>query len=128
MNRDLIIREYYLLRNFLNRSNKIANQKSELKFIIEQFGMSNYRMYAVIVGQGETHQIAIATRDISKVWERTGLTEFRLFENYCADFLNEFEKKWKFPKSNLTLPLNFINKAEIEIKNNLSTLLLDELS
>ena len=82
MERARVIQDYYQLRNFLNRSNKLANQKSELKFEIVQINPSEYLLYASVVGPDESPRIAIADRGALKTWERTGFTQFRFLETY----------------------------------------------
>ena len=125
MERARIIREYYQLRNFLNRGNKIANQASEVRFEIVQINPSEYRLYATAVGPHESPRIAIAVRGDHKTWGRTGFTQFRFLETYCAEFLHKLEERGGFEKRLRFLPINFMEDSAVELENILEQLLLE---
>jgi hypothetical protein len=96
MERVSVVKEYFGLRDYLNRANKLSNQKTELKFEIEQNKLFEFRLYAVSyvisIRVQESHKIAIAERTANRTWERTGHTRFRNLEEFCAQFLNQQEE------------------------------------
>lgn len=88
MKREPIISEYIQLRDYLNRANKLSNEKTELKFEIEQFKLFEYRFYAISESQHETHRIALTECSRAKNWERTGLTNYKnLISNRLKNLL-----------------------------------------
>jgi hypothetical protein len=91
MERKVIVEEYFQLRDFMNRANRLANQVMEIKFEIEIFDISKYTFYVISRGKNETHRLAIAYRGPGRTWERAGATRFSRFEEFCARCLNEFE-------------------------------------
>ena len=92
MERGPIISDYFRLRYYLNRANKLSNQVTELRFEIEEVQLFEYNFFAVSQGKNELHKIALAERTGNKIWERTGNTRFGNLEEFCAECLNEFEK------------------------------------
>ncbi len=126
MERGPIINEYHQLRDYLNRANKLSNQKTELKFEIEQFAIFEYRLYAISQGPYETHKLALAERNRSKTWERTGFTKFRNLEEFCADMLNVEELK-EVPFKTTQISKNILGHLEQKISSSLTDLLLNKL-
>ena len=92
MERNLIINEYVQLRTYLNKSNRLANEKTSLDFFIRKINQSEYQLFAFVNGVAEEHKIALAARDRFRNWERTGFTPFKNLENFCANLLNKKEK------------------------------------
>lgn len=92
MQREPIVSQYHQLRDHLNRANKLANQKMELEFKIEQYVPDQYRLFAISKNEHESHRIALAERGRNKTWERTGFTRYRQLEEFCAFVLNDREK------------------------------------
>lgn len=91
MEREIVLNEYLKLRNYLNQSNKIANEATKLKFEITQISLSEFRMFALVRNRCEEHRIALAVRDKTRSWERSGYTPFRNLEIFCANELNAQE-------------------------------------
>lgn len=92
MERGQIVKEYFELREYLNRANKISNLTSKLEFKIEQIELFEYQLCAIIQSKFETHRLALSIRDKRKIWERTGFTRFQILEEYCAKILNKFQE------------------------------------
>jgi hypothetical protein len=93
MERGPIVSEYFKLRDYLNRANKLSNRITKIGFEIEEIRLFEYKLFAVSSGQNEIHKIAIAERTASKIWERTGNTPFAQLEEFCATCLNDEEKR-----------------------------------
>lgn len=93
MDRSIVLNEFLELRKLLNQQNKIADVKTEFQFNIERVRTSEFRLMAVVFGNGENNKIEILNRNRQENWERSGYTKFINFENYCADFLNNLETK-----------------------------------
>lgn len=91
MERENIIKEYIQLRNLLNRSNKLSNERSELSFEIIEYKPFEYRLFAILESDQEAHKLALAERNRQKIWERTGFTKFKNLEDFCALSLNNYE-------------------------------------
>ena len=91
MERGPIVSDYFRLRDYLNRANKLSNQVTELRFEIEELQLFEYNFFAVSQGKSELHKIALAERTANKTWERTGNTRFGNLEEFCAASLNRFE-------------------------------------
>lgn len=92
MERGPIVSEYFKLRDYLNRANKLSNRITKIEFEIEEVRLFEYKLFAVSSGQNEVHKIAVAERTASRIWERTGHTPFAQLEEFCAACLNDFEK------------------------------------
>ena len=125
MERGPIVSEYHQLRQYLNRANKLSNQKTELKFEIEQTSVIEYRLYAVLVGQFETHRLALAERTRSKTWERTGYTRFVNLEEFCALTLNRIENKRNPNTKSSIVPKELLIEWKQYLSKKLSNLLLN---
>jgi hypothetical protein len=123
MEREIIVTEYQLLREYLNRANKLSNQKSELTFKIEQIDIFKYSLFAIIESNHESHKLALAERTQMRVWERTGYTTFKNLEEFCAGVLNEVETP-RLPRLKY-LSTQIIEKLQKEINLKLSNLLLN---
>jgi hypothetical protein len=93
MERGPIVSEYFRLRDYLNRANKLSNRITKIEFEIEEIRLFEYKFFAVSSGQNEIHKIAVAERTESKIWERTGNTPFAKLEEFCAASLNELEER-----------------------------------
>lgn len=93
MEREPIITQYHQLREYLNRANKVSNQKTQLVFRIEQTELFEYQLSAILQNQFETHRLVLATRDRRRNWERAGFSKFQQLEEYCAYVLNNFEQE-----------------------------------
>ena len=93
MERGPIVSEYFRLRDYLNRANKLSNRITEIGFEVEEVRLLEYKLFAISSGQNEIHKIAIAERTVSKIWERTGNTPFSKLEEFCANCLNELERR-----------------------------------
>ncbi len=94
MERGPIVSEYFKLRDYLNRANKLSNQTTKIDFKISELQLLQYKFFAVSVGADESHRIALAERTAAKTWERTGHTAFSKLEEFCAQSLNDFEKEF----------------------------------
>lgn len=79
MERGPIVSEYYQLRDYLNRANKLSNQKTTMTFKIEEFSLLEYRLYVISTGTYEIHKLALSERNRSKNWECTGFTRFQTY-------------------------------------------------
>lgn len=126
MERGPIVSEYHKLRDYLNRANKLSNQKTELKFEIEQFAMFEYRLYAISHGPHETHKLALAERNRNKIWERTGFTSFRNLEEFCTNTLNDVETQQGSPFKTTQISKELMNRLQEKISSSLSHLLLNK--
>jgi hypothetical protein len=126
MEREIIVTEYQKLRDYLNRANKLSNQKSELTFKIEQTNLLSYHLFAVIESNHESHKLALAERTRIRVWERTGYSPFKNLEEFCAATLNLFQANFVLSKS-LYLTKEIIFEFETEINLKLNSLLLNKL-
>lgn len=92
MDRNLIIQEYAQLRVYLNKSNKLADEKTILGFEIYRTDNGEYRLFAYVKSSAEKHRVAISIRNRFRNWERTGFSPFESLENFCAELLNLEEK------------------------------------
>ena len=126
MERGIIVKEYFELQGYLNRANKLSNQKTEIKFILEQGELFEYRAYAVSFGAHEVHKLAVAERTRAKMWERTGNTRFLNLEEFCAHFLNDMEKDMKFPFSPSFLQDSLLILWSDKLTEKFSMLLLNQ--
>lgn len=92
MDRQIVINEFLGIRNLLNRGNKLANEKTEFRFKAVIISDEEYRLYAFTRGCSDENRIEICRWAPLEGWERSGFTEFKNFENYCAEFINEWTK------------------------------------
>lgn len=93
MERKQVLEDYWNLRKLLNLGNKVANERSEIVFKIEPLAGSEYRMLATAISKNEIQKIELVRRDSFGNWERSGFTKLKVFENFCAEFLNEDEEE-----------------------------------
>jgi hypothetical protein len=91
MERNQIISDFLNLRKVLNQGNKLANEKTTLSFQIEPQPKSEYRLLLSAVGSEDKRKIEICRRSRKGHWERSGLTAFKKFEEFCAYYLNQRE-------------------------------------
>jgi hypothetical protein len=91
MERNQVLNEYWNLCKLLNQSNKLADEKTQVRFKIESDGRSEYRLLLEITGDREEHKIEIARKGRSSGWERSGYTNFKILELFCANFLNDLK-------------------------------------
>lgn len=126
MERAPIITQYHQLREYLNRANKVSNQKTQLEFRIEQTELFEYQLCAILQNQFETHRLVIASRDRSRNWERAGFSKFQQLEEYCAVVLNNFEKIELDQFKPMKLSDQIIVKMSRRVQENLKMLLLNK--
>lgn len=100
MERGPIVQDYHALVGYMNRANKLANEKSDLKFIVDHSEIYEYRCAAVIASMHEAHRLVLAVRTFGGLWERAGYTRFKHIEEYCAYFLNSQEADDELGKRN----------------------------
>jgi hypothetical protein len=122
--RTQIIGEYIGLRDFLNRANKRSGEITKIDFEIRLVSRSIYRLDIVCAGPGEKHRLALADRNRSGHWERTGVTRFRYFEAFCADFLNALEQAWYPSVQSRGLSSEHLQKLQNLIRAEIKMLLL----
>jgi hypothetical protein len=118
MERNTVIFEFLELRKQLNRGNKTADLVTAPSFVIEAVGESEFRLLFCVAGSFEVQRIKIARCDSSGEWERSGLTSFKNFENYCADSMKRFS---------ITDPFAIKGSKNISIHINAANLLQKEL-
>ena len=86
-NRSEIVREYFELIVFLNRSNKTANTKTNLDFEITRIEDYDYcRCY--LKGVNKPVFLRLCKRREPKPWIPSLTTRFAFTEDFCAKFLN----------------------------------------
>lgn len=124
MERGPIVGEYHELRDYLNRANKLSNQKSEINFKIEQSGLFEYCLYAVLQCEHETHRLVLAERSRNKTWERAGYSRFRNLEEFCAKVFNEYREQG-LSHASIHLSVHTTNKMTLELEHKLKNLLLN---
>lgn len=91
MERVKIVKEYFDLRNLLNKSNKLPDEKTKFRFEIMRIELSEYRFYAIVEGRFEEYKVVLCFRDRSRLWAGAGFTPFQNLEDYCASELNKKE-------------------------------------
>lgn len=90
INKMLTVREYFEIRNMLNRNNKTKNEKSELIFELKN-GMDEY--YIIIKSSCADHGLRLATYDKAR-------QEWQIFINYnYASFYKYMFQKIRSLKS-----------------------------
>lgn len=92
MDRNQVLNEYRSLCKLLNQSNKLANEVTRVQFKIEGDGRSEYLLLIGSKGEYEEHRIEIARKGGSSGWERSGFTNFKRLELFCA---NSFARESK---------------------------------
>lgn len=126
MERGMIVTEFHQLRTYLNRANKLSNQKTELKFRIESLVLFEYQLSVICVGATESHRLALCHRGRSRTWERTGNTIFGGLEEFCAKVLNSAEALDAIPFRTVQLSSRQLEKLEGEVSHQLKSLLLNK--
>jgi hypothetical protein len=122
MERGLIVREYFQLREFMNRANTRPNHTTNMKFEIELNRSNEYTLFAISSGKIETYRLAIAVRGGNRSWERAGTTQFQKLEQFCADFLERFEHDQSTTGRSARLSDGFKQRLEKEISSHLKML------
>ena len=84
---NVIQKEYFRLLTNLNRSNKIKNEKTNLKFQVVKATKMNIENLDAILSTGQN--ITIATRFIGKRWIETNYSGLYNLEEYIVLLLNE---------------------------------------
>ncbi len=87
MELKIIQKEYFELVVKLNRSNKLKNEKSNLRFkIIEPEAEQDSHLYAVLSGD---KKIAISIKKLTTFWKTTGFSGQYELEKFVTQILNE---------------------------------------
>lgn len=126
MERGPIVSEYFKLRDYLNRANKLSNRATKIEFEIGEGQLFEYKLFAVSRGQNEVHKIAVAERTASKIWERTGNTPFAQLEEFCAAGLNDFEVRRPYVGRSRKIPDELLETMAKGIATGLKMLLLNK--
>lgn len=87
-NRSEVVREYFDLIRYLNRSNKALNEKTELVFNISQ-AEKGKKFGCYLKGKNNNLFLILCLKPEGKSWKSSGYTYFNNFEDYCKDFLND---------------------------------------
>jgi hypothetical protein len=127
MESEQIISEFQNLRLLLNQSNRIANEETKFLFEIRRTSLSEYRMFASVKNKSEEHRVAVAKRDKSRTWERSGYTKCSNLENFCALELNNAENKFDFKYRLFYLSDPQIESLTNTINSIFSSLLIEKL-
>jgi hypothetical protein len=126
MERNQIISEFLNLRKVLNQGNKLANEKTTLSFQIEPQPKSEYRLLLSAVGSEDKRKIEICRRNRRGHWERSGLTAFKKFEEFCAYYLNQKEHRQRsVKKSGLSVEQSVLDGMANDLKLEFDDLLLN---
>jgi hypothetical protein len=124
--RAKIVGEYFLLRDYMNRANRLSNQATEIKFEIERIGHFGCRLLVVSYSKNEVHhRLSIAERSSDKDWERTGNTGFINLEEYCAQTLSFLERRETQPGKTGPLLDDIMRNLEQELSIRLKNLFLN---
>lgn len=123
MERNQVLNEYWELRKVLNLGNKVANEQTELIFKIEILPGSEYRMIAAVISKSEIQKIELVRRNFQGDWERSGFTKLKEFENYCAEFLNDWLESSNQDKKKI-LTKNEIKKLCEDLQNDIDLKLI----
>lgn len=121
MEREKIISEFFKLQLLLNKSNKVANLKTQIDFKIEIFGETECRILGQLKGSGESHKMILAVRGLDRTWERGGYTELKNLESFLAGAANEAERRLDFSELKI-LNLSESNSLIFEIKDEVKRL------
>ena len=87
-NRSDVVREYFDLIRYLNRSNKTLNEKTELVFNISQ-AEKGKKFGCYLKGKQNNLFLILCLKPKGKRWQSSGYTYFSNFEDYCKKFLNK---------------------------------------
>jgi hypothetical protein len=101
MERNDVLGEFWALRKLLNQGNKLVNEQTDLRFKIEAYGVSEFRLKFEAIGKNETKSIEISRRDSEGNWERSGFTSFKKFEIFCSHYLNDWEERNSLEPGNI---------------------------
>jgi hypothetical protein len=108
---------------FLNRSNKLPNQQTEISFEIENSETDEARIYCYLKGGSELHKIILVERNRDKIWERGGYTKFKNFENFLAVTANRVESEIE-PFKHRPSPQENLNLIKLSIDSEIAKLTL----
>jgi hypothetical protein len=126
MERNQIISEFLNLSKVLNQGNKLANEKTTLCFQIEPQSKFEYRLLLSKVGNPDNRKIEICRRSRKGHWERSGFTAFKMFEEFCAYYLNQMELNSVAGGINrVESDEEFLNDAAASLQNEFNSLLIN---
>ena len=98
-NREQIIKEYFQLRILLNRSNNLANQKTEMVFEIQSRPNQEFVLVAKLKSDVIRGGLILAKKPKLKNWSAFGFTGLDSLEEYCSDLLMEVFDEFELLKS-----------------------------
>jgi hypothetical protein len=94
-NRTQIIKDFFQLRVFLNRSNQLPNQPSQLKFEIRSGGARKLELVATMVCHGRRNSLILAQKLPQYTWQSSGFSTFVHLEDFCSESLNRYPEDTK---------------------------------
>lgn len=126
MERNDVLGEFWALGKLLNQGNKSVNEQTDLRFKIEAYGVSEFRLKFEAIGKNETKSIEISRRDSEGNWVRSGFTSFKKFEIFCSNYLNDWEERnFLENESGYILSMTDVQNMEIKIQKEFDNLLVN---